>query len=289
MYFINKILAFGLLTVIHITSSATQFTAIKATSGCEINFEGNQHVSEASYDWQGDCVGGKAQGIGTLVLTLALKDHAPTVFAEYRQTRNAGTAFGYMTVKTRFSKKAPELISFVGAGYPISFTRGWGLSLDGLSVGGPVMNLPAQAPVEAIPYMSIIAGNRRIYLSEAPCLLYHDRVSGCSSAESQDRMVYEINESEIFETGTTIPGKKILCPDPFSISSCAPLIEKLSRPLRDEILFMLRQSKPYVDETLEKLSLVSGVAISPRAQSDNTTRNTDNHPPAAMPQSQGAK
>lgn len=230
---------------------ALDFPEIKITNGCELSVVATRVLS--TYSWDGECVGGKAQGLGTFVQKVRFDDNLSDLYYS-TQTRDAGIAYGYMTLNaTRRdpSLAFPEKVSFYFDGARISFTKGWGWSLEGLLVGGNSMSLPRPASPEPLPSMSIESPKGVLNLLATTCATENDDTAACKGISDRYRTIYLIREYDsdrnVIKRRATTP-----CPDIFNIASCQPLLAQKSAPLRKDILAFLERAMPSVDALLDK-------------------------------------
>jgi hypothetical protein len=221
---------------------------VTTTTGCALTVAAMRATS--TYAWDGECVGGKAEGLGTFVQKLRADGDYPNLYYS-TQTRHAGITYGYSTWNaTRRDPylDAPEQVAFYFDNARIAFTKGWGWSLEGLMVGGNSMALPRPAPPEPLPSMRIESPTGIVHLLATTCAT--DRVTpACKDVSDPYRTIYLIREfdfdGKVFKWRATTP-----CPDMFRIASCQPQLAQKSAPLRAEIVAFLARAKPSVDAWL---------------------------------------
>lgn len=232
-------------------AQALEFAEVKTTAGCDITVVAARTTS--IYLWDGECVGGKAEGLGTFVQKVRADENLSDLYYS-TQTRHAGVAYGYTTLN--FTKRDPSLellekVTFNFDGARVVFSRGWGWSLEGLLVGGSSMSLPRPAPAEAVPAMSIEAPSGILNLVATTCATEPDDTAACKGVGDRYRTIYLIRQ---YDTERNVVKRRTVtpCPDIYTIASCLPLLAQKSAPLRAEILGLLERAKPAVDALLEK-------------------------------------
>jgi hypothetical protein len=231
-------------------AKALLFDVVKTSSACELRVVAAQ-VKNSTFEWDGGCINGKAEGMGRFMQTLQ-SGTAPAPRYRSTQTRHAGVVYGYMTAYTEgVPATFPPAVYFYYGDAKISFTQGWGWSLDGLHVGGTQMALPAPAPARTFPMMSIHSPTRRLVLHASDCLNYDGKVDGCAADRPDNRALYLVREYDN-EGNIVILRESTPCPKPFDMASCGPLLAQKSAPLRAEILAFLAAAKPTVDELLKQ-------------------------------------
>jgi hypothetical protein len=240
----------ALMLLVSTTAHALEFAEVKTTTGCDITVASMRAGS--TYLWDGQCVGGKAEGLGTFVQKLRVDENLSNLYYS-TQTRHAGIAYGYTTLNfTRRdpSVDVPEKVTFYFEGARIGFTRGWGWSLEGLLVGGGSMSLPSPASPEALPGMSIESPTAILNLLATTCATEPDDTPACKSIGDRYRTIYLIRQ---YDAELNVVKRRVItpCPDIFNIASCQPLLAQKSAPLRAEILAFLQRAKPSVDALLE--------------------------------------
>lgn len=230
---------------------AVESAEVKTTAGCELTAVAMRAGS--TYSWDGECVGGKAEGFGTFVQKVRVDDNLSNLYYS-TQTRHAGIAYGYMTSNATRGDPSlafPEKVSFHFDGARIAFTKGWGWSLEGLLVGGNSMSLPKPASPEPFPSMSIESPKGLLNLLATTCATENEDTAGCKGISDRYRTIYLIREYDsdrnVIRRRSTTP-----CPDIFNIASCQPLLAQKSAPLRKDILAFLERAKPSVEALLDK-------------------------------------
>lgn len=207
----------------------------------------------STYTWDGECVGGKAEGLGTLVHKVRIDDDFSDLYYS-TQTRHAGIAYGYMTVNASRrdpSVEFPEKVSFEFDGARMAFTKGWGWSLEGLVVGGNSMALPKPATPGPFPSMSIQSPTRFLTLLASTCAADIYQTAACKGVSERYSTIYLIREYDIERNAVKRPAVTP-CPDIFNIASCQSVLAQKSAPLRAEILALLERAKPSVDDLLKQ-------------------------------------
>ncbi len=245
----NRLCA-ALICIVSATAHAQEFAAVKTVTGCNLTVQAYRQFA-STYTWDGECPGGKAEGMGTYVQKVRAEENLFDLYYS-TQTRHAGAAYGYMTTNaTRRdpSLEFPEKVSFQFDGARIAFTKGWGWSLDGLVVGGQSISLPRPVPPAPFPSMLIQSPTRLLTLQASTCATDVSQTAACKGVSERYRTIYLIREYDIQRNLVTRPSITP-CPDIFDIASCHSLLAQKSTPLRAEILAFLERAKPSVDDLL---------------------------------------
>jgi len=241
----------ALALFISTTAHALELVEVKTTTGCELTVVATRVAS--TYMWDGECIAGKAEGLGTFVQKVRVDDNLSNLYYS-TQTRHAGIAYGYMTwnaTRRDPSLEFPEKVTLYFDSGRISFTKGWGWSLEGLLVGGNSMSLPRSAPPEPLPAMSIESPTGILNLLATTCATENEDTVACKGISDRYRTIYLIREYD-FDRNVVKRRSITPCPDIFNIASCQPLLAQKSARLRTEILVLLERAKPSVDKLLEK-------------------------------------
>jgi len=255
----------GISIVVIGWSTATQaqrdvdLVAVKTKSDCEVRVPKMPDFGARvryEYNWGGACVGGMAQGTGELSITVTGQFGASTTTST--QTFNAGIPFGYQfTPQTTMAMGMvmPRAVGFMHDGQSVSFTEGWGLSIDGLAGDGLSMNLPAPAPITVRPMQRITAGTQTLLLMKSSCLLHKDRLPTCNKDADPEREVFEFSETQVGGDPQANFRNRVrtYCPDPHQLASCTPLAQQLGAPYRTQVMAFLQRSKPEVDALLRRV------------------------------------
>ena len=223
--------------------------------------------------WDGACIGGSARGLGTLsvefVIDTGIERASPTKSSS-RQTMIGGRPFGYMGLyhtTGSYSYTVPQSvpgIGFVHEGLEVAFSEGWGLSLQGIEVGGTTMKIPDIAPVTTRRNQFIKNGYKTLMLMGSSCLL-HKTLPSCNGWE--EGVVFELAEfNDSLPALARYEKRRITyCADPHEIKSCAPLVERLGAPLRADILALIQRAKPEVEGILQRMTAFSMATAGPSA------------------------
>ncbi|MFL6708844.1 MAG: hypothetical protein ACJ8HI_11630 [Massilia sp.] len=243
----------ALVCSVSTAAHAVGFVEVKTATGCALTVIPIQQDA-STYAWDGECVNGKAEGMGTVVQKLRVNETSSNLYYS-TQTRHAGVAFGYMANNATGidpSIEVPERVYFQFDGTKISFTKGWGWSLDGLLVGGKSMSLPKPAPAALFSSMTIESPTSILILLASTCATDVDQTPACKDTSEPYRTIYLIREYALDKNASkrraTTP-----CPELFNIASCQPLLAQKSAPLRAEIVAFLERAKPSVDALLDQV------------------------------------
>lgn len=241
---------------------------LKTSSGCEVQFfaevvnmKGAAVGDKVSWEWNGACIGGLAQGFGTLTRR-HVTEHANMRFS-WSHPFHAGRPFSYG--KSGFSidyLNSPTLApvrneswALVADGAAVAFTDGWGFTLDDASLKTFPMQAPRRVAMALRSQQRLNTGTRALMLMESPCLIHKD-LPGC--ANDDERKVYQFSEFAVGgDAAANYKNRKVTyCPDPHSLQGCEATAERLSAPVRDQIFAFIDQARPAADASAERMNAV---------------------------------
>ena len=206
------------------------------------------------WEWLGACVGARAQGPGTMTVNAVDGSYG----VQTRTLAHAGLAFGYRADISTFRQPQgvpatpamPVNVFFRHAGQWVRFTDGWGLSTQGLTGDQLPMPLPQRVAVRPVELASLHSGRRMLMLMPSQCIL-HPKIPGCT--DNPERKVYQLTETILGDTPGANRRQSTDCPDPFSLPSCAALIEQRAASLRDEVLAFIAAARPDHEARLQRM------------------------------------
>ncbi len=261
----------GLLPAALAQQAPPGLVVVRTGAGCELLLQDKEAAEMSAqrmrWDWEGACVGGRAQGPGTMTLNAADGNFRVAM----RTLVHAGLAFGYR-VNTSTSRlpegvpampAQPQSVGFIHAGQAVSFTDGWGLSTQGLAGDQLQMPLPQRVALRPVEYAALRSGRRMLMLLPSPCII-HPKVAGC--ADNPERKVYQLTETLFGDSPRAQQRQSTDCPDPLSLPSCTALMEQRAAPLRDEILAFLAAARPEHEARVQRMrETLSQAAATPPA------------------------
>lgn len=247
------------LVLLHTNTHAQETEALQKTqSGCSI-FKNSSPAaiaignSSAVLTWSGECVNGLAQGPG--VLRSVSKHGDPqkqSIYTEALTTKvHRGKPFGFMKLESK--SHHPSIGEPIG---PIDTKDThwyffWGdrsILINGLGLNGDdglLAHAEDSAPIRSNDlklYSSIGDGNGVLSLLKETCIGYPERFPECGwRAGGQAVDIYYFSYFK--------EGKKVYCPQPTELNSCADIANKVVEPYVLSAEAFIRQNMPYVRET----------------------------------------
>jgi hypothetical protein len=246
---------------------AQSMELVKTEGGCDIYTDVSTRESlkkipnaefKITWQWDGECIGGLAQGLGNQKMDVELGPPNGNSIHMTRQYYHAGYPVGY----GKFSLKS-DMLSLQGWAFNHQKTKIFfsGLGLTGIDalLNDTMVQLPQENLSDIQKGQMFQTASRFATFEGTHCGLHKTRFPECGFDTGESTYdVFYIRESP--KTGDNYADYKAssytFCPEPRNPQSCMALVQQKTATYRAEIISYIEQAKPEVEATLKRMNAV---------------------------------
>jgi hypothetical protein len=275
---------FGLIfsNVFGSVAFAQTMALVKTEGGCDLYTDVSTRESlkkipnaefKITWQWDGECIGGLAQGLGNHKMDVGLGPPNGDSTHTTRQYYHAGYPVGY----GKFSIDS-KIFSMQGWVFNYRNTKvffnGLGLAGNDALVNDITVILPQENLSDFQKGQIFETASHSATFEGAHCGLYKTRFPECGFDTGESTYdVYYVRESP--KTGNNYADYKAstntYCPDPRNPQSCTALVQQKTAAYRTEIVNFIQQAKPEVEATFKRMNEVLAAAGKLASNTDSNT------------------